>query len=417
MAVAHQLIGDPAFSPYSPRKVIAICGGGNAGHALSIVLSKRFDGDVVWLAGSDEKARLLRQGVFSRDGLQSTGVIVGKANRVSAISAEPAEIIPNADVVIIAVPAFAHASILKRISPHLKSTAIVGCLPSRSGFEFEATHNISDVNPAGRRIFGLQTLPWSTRVQEPGKVVNFGACKARVLMASLPGHASTDIAGFLTDALGLDVVPTGNFLAMTLGNPGQVVHPGIMYGLFSEWQGQAYAEKDVPLFYKHVSDAMGAFCDRLSSDILAVSRRIEAASDKKIDLSGVMSVHEWLKVSYPTQTADLSTAATCFRTGPLQHRKAPMIETEPGMFAPNFTYRYLSEDVPFGLAVVKAIAELAEVETPAVEAVVAWTQEKLGKAWLVDGAMAGPDARELPIPQNSGLRTLRELVDWYAAWA
>src|SRR5579864_2528506 len=102
MAVAHQRISDPASSPYSRRSVIAICGGGNAGHALSIVLSKTFDGDVVWLAGSDEKARLLRHGVFSHEGLQSTGVIVGRADRVSAISAEPAEIIPNADVVIIA---------------------------------------------------------------------------------------------------------------------------------------------------------------------------------------------------------------------------------------------------------------------------------------------------------------------------
>ena len=57
---------------------LAICGGGNAGHALAIVASQNFDGDVHWLVGSDQKAAY---GVRKRggDGLRSTGVIEGRA--------------------------------------------------------------------------------------------------------------------------------------------------------------------------------------------------------------------------------------------------------------------------------------------------------------------------------------------------
>src|ERR1700688_3759664 len=97
------------------RSVLAICGGGNAGHALAVVASKNFDGDIVWLAGSEEKAELLRRGVFSQDGLRSTGVITGRADKVRIVTANPAEIIPAADIVMIAVPAFAHATILNKI--------------------------------------------------------------------------------------------------------------------------------------------------------------------------------------------------------------------------------------------------------------------------------------------------------------
>ena len=399
-----------------PRKrVLAICGGGNAGHALAIVTSRNFDGDVVWLAGSHEKAEVLRRGVFSADGLRSTGVITGSADRIRRISADAADVIPNADIVMIAVPAYAHADILRQIAPHLKDNALIGSLPTRSGFEFEATHFIRGIEPGGRRrIFGLQTLPWSTRVQEPGKVVNFGSIKAEVLMAALPSRFADELSAELSQILGTQMIPTQNFLNMTLGNPGQVIHPGLMYGLFATWAGQTYSQDNIPLFYAHASDRTGDFVAQLSNEICTVAKEIETRSTGELDLSGVSSIHDWLRASYPTQTKDTSTVATCFRTGPLQARKAPMQEVSAGVFSPNFQYRYLSEDVPFGLSVAKALAQMAEVRTPAIDAVISWAQIKLGKQYLLDGKLDGPDAKRLPIPQNYRINTLADLINWYA---
>src|SRR5438128_1519575 len=176
------------------KPVLAICGGGNAGHALAIVASRNFDGDVTWLAGCEEKAAVLRSGVFG-DGLRSTGVIEGVADKIRSISADAAEVIPNADLVMIGVPAYAHGPVLRSIAPYLKDDALIGCLPTRSGFEFEVAQLVSGIEPKGKRkIFGLQTLPWSTRVQQPGRLVNFGAVKAKVLMATLPAHDAQSIA-------------------------------------------------------------------------------------------------------------------------------------------------------------------------------------------------------------------------------
>jgi hypothetical protein len=380
-----------------------------------VAISQGFAGEVVWLTSSEEKAELLRRGVFSQPGLRSTGVIVAAADKVVAISSDPAAIIPIADIVIIAVPAFAHAPVLKQISPYLKDDVLVGALPSRSGFEFEACSIISGIEPQGRRVlFGLQTLPWSTRVQEPGRVVNFGALKAKVFMATLPAKRASNVAKQLTPILGTEIVPTQNFLNMTLGNTGQVIHPGLMYGHFATWSGEEYRETEIPYFYAHASDHIGAFVEQLSADIVAVAEAIEAQSAGALDLSGVLSVHEWLRMSYPTQTADMRSTATCFRTGPIQARKAPMLEIAPGCFVPNFRYRYLSEDVPFGLVIVRAIAELAGIETPAVDAVLSWTQDKLGTQYLTNGRLKGPVVESLPIPQNYGIATLTDLVDCYA---
>src|ERR687888_2699371 len=89
-----------APNPESRRPVIAICGSGNAGHALAVVLSRNFDGVVDWLVGSEEKADLLRRGL-SAHGLKSTGVIEARADKLRIISSDPARVIPGADIVLI----------------------------------------------------------------------------------------------------------------------------------------------------------------------------------------------------------------------------------------------------------------------------------------------------------------------------
>lgn len=390
------------------RRVLAICGGGNAGHALAVIASQRFDGDVTWLVGSEQKADILRAGVFSREGLTSTGKIEGAANRVKRISADAADVIPGAEIVLIAVPAYLHAPILRQIAPHLSPETLVGSLPARSGFEFEATAILGP-----RAIFGLQTLPWSTRVQIPGTRCNFGSIKSRVLMAALPASRTHEIAARLTELFGTQMVPTQNFLNITLGNPGQVIHPGLMYGLFKSWDGRPFGPDAVPHFYAHTTEASGEFVGRLSREIGTAAAVIQARAGDRLDLSGVNYIHEWLRMSYATQTADLSTIAASFRTGPLQMRKAPVLEITPGAFVPNFAYRYLTEDVPFGLAIAKAIAQIAGAPTPAIDELLLWAQDKLAKQYLLDGDISGADARELPTPQNYGVRSVDALVNWY----
>jgi glutathione S-transferase len=89
-----------------------------------------------------------------------------------------------------------------------------------------------------------------------------------------------------------------------------------------------------------------------------------------------------------------------------------VVESRPGKFIPNFGYRYLSEDVPFGLVPTRALAEIAEVETPAIDRVITWAQSVLQRTYLVGDRLRGADVRQLPIPQNFGVSTLSELVDW-----
>ena len=392
---------------------VTICGGGNAAHALAVVASQNFAGAIDWLVSTDEKAELLRHGLSS-GGLRSTGVITASAERVRTISADPAEVIPTADLAIITVPAFAHAAVLRRIKPYVTERTAIGCMPTRGGFEFEAAQLAALRESVRPTIFGLQTLPWSTRVTTVGTEVHIGAAKAEVVLAALPASQAPTIAARLSEMLGTRVLATASFLGLTIGNPGQIIHPGLMYSHFRSWQGEEYSEDRVPRLYAEATDEMGVLVERLSDDAVATARALEAQSAGAFELQAVvLPIHEWLRTAYDHVTGDTSTVATCFRTGPIQARRAPMIEIRPGTLVPNFQYRYLSEDVPFGLVVTRALAEIAAVETPMIDDVIVWAQSVLQKAYLVEDGLRGADAKDVPIPQNYGVSTVSDLIDWY----
>ena len=398
-------------------RVVAVCGGGNAGHALAVVISESgVDAHVDWLVGSPEKATVLRRGM-ARDGLRSTGVITASADRLRTISDDPAKVIPNADLVLLAVPAFAHAGVLSRIGAHLGDGIPVGCLPTRGGFEFEAVRRFSRHGSGRRAIFGLNTLPWSTRVKEPGEVVHIGAAKAEATIASLRTDSGRRLAPELSRMFGTRIVPAESFLSLTIGNPGQLIHPGLMYGHFRAWRGEPYDEDSVPLLYAEATHQMGEIVEALSREAIEIAQTLRDRTDGALRLDHVRPVHDWLRASYGDVTSDPSTVATCFRTGPIRARRAPMTEVTPGRLAPNFQYRYLTEDVPYGLVITRALAGLADVETPMIDEVISWAQRAMNKVYLTEGRLEGPDMAELPIPQNHGIRSLDELVGWYGAEA
>lgn len=396
-----------------PPSVLTICGGGNGAHALAVLASANHNGDIFWLTSTPAKADGLRQGVLSPEGLRASGVLGGSAGRVRRVSSDPAEVIPAADMVLFVLPAFAHSVVLARIGPYLKGSVFLGAIPSRGGFEFEVMRTGLLRDGQERTVFGFQTLPWLCRVREWARVVEIKGVKARVPAAALPRGSTDDIARRMTRLLGTAITSLPNFLHLTLGNPSQIIHAGIMYAMF---RGSAltYQAQEIPRIYDQVDEAAARLLEAVSEDIVAVARAIEEASGGALDMSGVIPIYQWLTQSYPTQVGDKETLASCFRTNEAYRGiMAPTREVRPGEYTIDFTHRFLSEDVPFGLVVTKAIAEIVAIPTPTLDEVVAWAQERLGKQYLVGERLIGSDVRELRIPQNHGIRTPKDLIRVY----
>jgi hypothetical protein len=377
---------------------ITVCGGGNGAQTLVPVAAHNLGCPVDLFAPFGDEAERLRAGVEAHSGLEVHGAVQAKA-RPRRVSADPAEVIPGSEVVVLVLPAFAHEATLRQIAPFLEERAWVGAIPARGGFDYCAARILAELCRPDVRLFGLQTLPWACRIEKYGTTVHVLGVKETVDAASLPAAEIGAITPLLERMLSLRIGAAASLLALTLANTGQLIHPGIMYGLFADWDGDALTE--APLFYQGLSEEGARTLAGLSDDVQAIRAYLEGV----LDLSAVRPLKDWLRRAYGDAIADPSSLRSAFVTNrAYAGLKAPVREVAPGRFVPDFSARYLTEDVPFGLAVSRAIAALAGVETPAMDRVIAWAGERLGKAYL------GSDAGQTRIPQNYGLDRLERLI-------
>jgi hypothetical protein len=385
---------------------ITICGGGNAAHTLAALISVRREYRVNIYTPLNDEVELWRQGIEAGGGITAVsqdGVLVGRPHRVSD---DPSTVVPGSQLVLLALPAFAHEIILPDIAPFLDDGVWVGALPARGGFDWAAR----DVLDNGKRsvvLFGLQTLPWACRIQEYGREVTILGTKSEVDLAAWPPNYAAEVAVLLSDLLGVPICPISSFLSLTLASTGQLIHPGVMYGLFRGWDGRSYDE--APLFYQGIEATTAHVLQQLSHEVQLLRTRLEERFSD-LDLSAVLPLYDWLGRAYGENIGDCSSLLNCFVTNSgYAGLRAPMRPSADGL-VPDFQARYLSEDVPYGLVVTRGIAELADLPTPNIDQVIAWSQDVLGKEYLVDGELRGCSVAASRAPQRYGFRSLDEVI-------
>ena len=388
---------------------ITICGGGNAAHTLAGILAAQPANRVnVYLSLQAELIQW-KEGIQAQGGIvvrRGQSQIIGRPERISA---EPADAVPGAQLILLALPAFAHESVLQEITPYLDQGAWIGALPARGCFDLCARMVLGE-RYAEMVIFGLQTLPWACRVQRYGREAIILGTKASVDLAAWPAERGGEMASILGNLLNLDLKSISSFLSLTLAGTGQLIHPGIMYGLFHHWDGEPFVE--APLFYQGIDASTADFLQALSDEVQSIRRRLVEISPD-LDLSAVRPLAEWLRHSYENDIADRSSLQAALVTNRgYAGLKAPMRSQDGGLY-PDFQARYLSEDVPYALVATRGIAELAGVPTPTMERVITWAQDKLGKEYLVAGSLRGRDVSDSRAPQRFGIDTLENLFACY----
>ena len=385
---------------------VTICGGGNAAHTLAGLLGSRQDLSVKVYAPFGNEAQLWQEGIQQNNGITvntPTGKIQG---RPSAICQDPSAAVAGSQLVLLALPAFAHEPILKQIAAHILPGAWVGALPARGGFDLCVRDvfkgRLSDIS-----IFGFQTLPWACRIQEFGKRVTILGAKDQVDLTAWPSAMAPIISTRLQELLSIPINPTASFLSLTLADTGQLIHPGIMYGLFHDWNGQPY--NNPRLFYQGVDGVIAGILQQMSDEIQSLRATLEGYYPS-LDLSAVRPLVDWLKFSYQANITDSSTLQSSFATNSSYSGLLAPMKTTDGGFIPDFQARYLSEDVPCNLLVTRGISELAGVPTPVIDKVLSWSQKRLEKEYLTSRKMQGADLRNTRSPQRYGFTDLNQFI-------
>ena len=384
---------------------ITLCGAGNAAQTLIALLGEAHR-VTVFAPLADEADRLdaaaSAQGVAAifQDGSTRSGC-------PSLITRDPHEAAQGAELILLATPAFAHEQVLAALGSHLQEQVWIAALPARGGFDWMVQRAV----PLSTQttLIGLQTLPWACRIRTWGKQVEVLGVKTAVGAAVYPQERGAEILEQMEALLNAPLKRCAGFLALTLANTGQLIHPGIMYGLFHRWNGAPFPCEQAPLFYGGVDAHTAEVLQALSDEVQQLCRALTEL-DLALDLQCVEPLEQWVRQAYAGQIDDPTSLYSAFRTNrAYAGLQAPVQRVSNGLCIPDFAHRYLSEDAPFGLLVSKGIAELIGVATPAMDRVIEWAQARLGRVYLVEGRVIGPDVVRSRAPQRFGV-TLDDLL-------
>ncbi|OGH58489.1 MAG: hypothetical protein A3G34_08460 [Candidatus Lindowbacteria bacterium RIFCSPLOWO2_12_FULL_62_27] len=387
---------------------VCVVGGGHAAHALMALLPSRGLPTSVFTSFGNEAARI-RQGLAEQGSIVAdfethnspAGVVRGTPVRVTD---DPAEAIPDANVILIPLPSFAYVDVLTAIAPHIAPGTFIGATPGQGGFDYIARRILGD---AFRRvtIFSIMSMPFNCRITEFGKAVHVQQFEDEYTICAVPQDRTPDAMRVVARLLGKKCLNGGHFLSCTLFPLNANIHPQRMYCVLKNWKPGEVLPRN-PLFYEEMDAEAGALMEHTSAEIQELVKLLSTRYGLEMH---VPTIYESEYISFPDPSC--KTADQLFAKSPgYKGFKCPLKPVDGG-WAPDFSNRYFAEDIPYGLCVWKGISELAGIPTPTIDFLLHWAQKQMGREYLLaNGRLAGRDTRETSAPRRFGYSSIDDLV-------
>lgn len=335
-----------------PIKQICICGGGGLGHTCAAVLSSHPE---------------VRVSLYTQhpENWQSAFVVEDPKGKVyhgclSAISNNPSELIPAADMVLLCLPAFLVEETLEKIKPHLSAKCIVGSVVGNTGFFLHA-HSVLADKTVG--LFAFQRVPYISRVIEYGKKAALLGYKDQLLMATENISHADEFCQIISQLFGTPTQLLNSFYEVTLSNSNPILHTGRLYSMWNDWNGEAMPQNT--LFYKDWTDETSELLIKMDEEFFCLLNTLGVCTEHLPTLLQHYGVND--AKSLTQKIKNIPAFATI---------ASPMKLTDSG-WVPDFSSRYFTEDFPFGLRFIYELAHQYHIDCPNIEKVYLWGMRQI----------------------------------------
>ena len=343
-------------------KTWAIIGGGNGGQSIAGHLS---------VLG--EKVRLFDVVPATVDALNKKGGVrlhhgVEGFGALEFATTSMEKVLDGADVVMMVLPSLYHENMARQMIPFLRDGMVVFLHPESSCGALAFRRVMEEMDCRADIVLGAAgTLLYSTRIQENGEVYVFGV-KEEVPMAALPASDNDRLAAAIRPALPWFVL-VDNTLKTSLGNINAMMHPAPMLLNTSRIEADPF----VPFqyYWDGMTPSIGRYVEAMDAERIAVAKELG------IELR---SIRDDYVAMYKCGDSDTPLYQLC--------KNNPSYE---GIMCSNtLATRYVLEDIPFSLEPIQAIARVAGVPTPKIDAIVT-----LGRTILGEKMQTGRNAATL----------------------
>lgn len=334
---------------FSRKSSVAVLGAGHGGMALAGYLAQQGHAVNLW---SRSLARILPVDTLGGIRLSAPGSASALAPIAMATCSVSATL-ADAERIVVAVPAFAHADVARRCAPYLRNGQTVLILPGRTGGALEFRRTLRSAGCRARILLGeANTFPFAARSTGPTSATIHGT-KTEVLAAALPAQRTPELLARWRPLLPM-LAPAGSVLETGLANFGAILHP-----IITLLNARRIEKRETFNFY--TDGVTPTVADALAD---ADAERLAIASHYQVP---ALSLTDWIHEVYGHR-ADTIQEALCGNPA-YASIKAPT----------TLDHRYLLEDVPTGLIPLIKLGEAAGLASPTMSSFVQLAEDRLGR--------------------------------------
>ncbi len=264
---------------------------------------------------------------------------------IALVTSDIEKAVKASKIIMVVLPAFAHAEIAKQISPFLKNDQIIVLNPGRTFGAFEFRKILSKNGCSAKVIVAeTQTFIYASRSLGPAQALIY-IIKNAVPLAAFPAADTKTVLEALKPFYpqfidGKTVLHTG------LDNIGAIFHPTITLHN-AGW----------------IESTAGEFQFYIDGVTPSIARVMEAIDRERVKIGAALGIKlmtacEWMKMAYDVEGEDL------FETIQAQ-------EGYRGIKAPSsINHRYINEDIPMSLVPMASLGKMLGIRVRGMESII-----------------------------------------------
>jgi opine dehydrogenase len=329
---------------------IAVLGAGNGGCAAAADLTLRGYETRLY-----SRSLSTIQPIVDKGGIELVEEGKETLARPALVTSDLKDAIAETDLVIIAVPAGAHASFAAKLAPLLRQEQMVLLNPGHTGGVLHFAHCLKQISPAlAPRLCETVTLTCICRLKGPARVEIYRRT-THLRCAAFPGKFTGELVP-LIQAIFPNVVPALNAMETGLCNINAIMHPAGMVA-------------NAGWIEKHSGD----FCFYSEGITPAVANVIAKVDDERLKIVGKLGLPALTFVEIFYQAG--LTTGYARASGSVYQAIHESVPNKTIKSPPCLDHRYFNEDVGYGLVPMSELGRYLKIETPVIDALILLASE------------------------------------------
>ncbi|MGB6127850.1 MAG: NAD/NADP octopine/nopaline dehydrogenase family protein [Psychrilyobacter sp.] len=368
-------------------KKITIVGGGSSAHTVAPLLANLGFRVTILTSKPDLWKKTLKVEFQSENG-NVKKIVEGD---IHLATNDEKFALKDAEIILLCMPVSQYFKVLLRIGEHIPKDKEVwiGSIYGQGGVNW-MYNEIKEKFSLNKLVyFSYGLIPWICRTKEYGSVgITYGA-KSINIVSVFPKYKFNKLNSDLFEKISLEgdgiskTYQANNFLSLTLSVDNQIIHTSRMYGLYLKNKQGWKTLEEVPYFYKEFDESSANILKMLDADYEKIRQKIK-------ELNPTESFEHMLNYldleRFTNNSSNENIKESFIQSKTLGLIKTPVMK-EGERYVLDKNSRFFTDDIFYGIAIVKWLADKYKIDVPMINELLNWSQNYLNLDLLKNGVL------------------------------